>query len=271
MTKRTSMCGWLVGCGLVVLTALPVRALDVKGVITRTDDKQFEGVIRWKGVAKVYVVSQNNIDFEIAPDKVRDISVAEPAGYREAVRAVQDGKLPQAIATLHKLADDYAMLQWDVPATRWLAEAHIKDGKPDLAIRACEQVIDHKPEAALAGDLAPVYWQALLAGGRSSKLADLLDKAANAPQPDVQARVLTMRGEILRKQGDLKGALRDGYLRAIVLCPKAQAARADALYRAMTCFEELGQIAHAEKMRKLLLADYPNSDGAQRLKSGDRS
>ncbi len=271
MMKRLRMRGWLACCGVALLTALPAAALEVQGTITTTDDKSFDGVIRWKGVAKVYIVSKNNIDLEVVPGKVREITVAEPTGLREAIRAVQGGRLPQAIPVLVKLADDYAMLQWDVPATRWLAEAHLKDGKPDQAVRVCEQAVDHHPNGALDGELAPVYWRALLAAGRGSKLADLLDKAAGAAAPETQARAWTMRGEILRKQGDLKGALRDGYLRAIVLYPKTPVARAEALYRAMSCFEELGQLAYAEKMRKHLLTEYPDSEGAQRLKSGDRS
>jgi TolA-binding protein len=271
MSNKMRFGRWLALGGLALLAACPAAAREVQGRLSTTDDKTCDGTIRWKGVAKVYIVSKNNIDLEVPPNKVRAIAVPEPTELRAAIRDVQEGRLPRAIAALSKIVDDYAMLQWDLSAARWLAEAHLKDGKPDVAARACEKVIADHPDAGVEGELAPVYWRALLAAGRSSKLNELLDKAAASEQPETQARALTLRGEILRKQGDLKAALRDGYLRAIVLYPKNVTARAEALYRAQSAFDELGQISYAEKTRRQLLTEYPNSEGAQKLRAGERS
>ena len=42
----------------------------------------------------------------------------------------------------------------------------------------------------------------------------------------------------------------------------------EALYKAAKCFEEKGQHSYAEKMRKELLSSYPQSEYAQRVRSG---
>jgi TolA-binding protein len=257
---------WLLGAALS-------WAIEARGYIVKKDDRRFDGMIRWKASSRIYIVTlagPTAVDFEVAPADVKELRIAEPAGLREAIKAAQDGRNDAALPALEKIAQDYAMLQWDEPATRWLAECLLRDGKADQAVKTCERVTDRKPDAGFAGDLAPVYWRALMAAGRTARLGDLLDAADKSPLPELQARGLIMRGELLRKQGDLKTALRDGYLRAIVLCDRAKAARAEALFRAISCFEELGQVSHAERMRKVLQTEHPDSEWAQRLKAGAR-
>ena len=109
---------WWAGAMLALgLAASPAWAVDARGVITTTDDRTIDGVIRWKGVAKVYIVARNdNIELEVPPSKVKAIRVAKPAGFDEAVKAVQENRLQEAIPVLDKLAQDYVMLQWDGPA-----------------------------------------------------------------------------------------------------------------------------------------------------------
>ncbi len=269
---------------LLLLTAGSVQAAaEAPGEIINTEGKSFKGVIRWKALTKVYIVKSSTgaaggnaaIELEVPLATVKAIAVAEPAEYRPAVQLFRENKFPLAIAALDKLVQEYAMLQWDVPATRWLAEAYLRDGKPDPAVRACERVIDKRPELALGGEVAPAYWQALLSAGRNNKLEDLLVAAAKSGMADGQARANILRGELLRKQNKSKDALRDGYLRTVVLFkgwpqPLVREARAEALFKAAQCFDDLGQIAPATKMRTICMNEHPESDWARRLKSGDR-
>lgn len=237
-------------CGGILLAVWPLAAADITAVIVNTDNKAFEGVVCWKTTAKVYVITtKNQMEFEIAPDKVKEMRVAEPAGLREAIKAVQEGKVQKAIPVLDNIAQEYFMLlPWDERATRWLAEAHVKNGSPLDAVKACERIIDAR-SAAATGELCLAYWQALLAAGRNAKLTDQLDAAAKSTSPTVQARVYIMRGDILEKRNNLKDALREGYLRAVVLCPGARAARAEAIQRAAACFDKAGQGPHASRLR----------------------
>ncbi|MFZ4398224.1 MAG: tetratricopeptide repeat protein [Kiritimatiellia bacterium] len=267
---------------LLFLTAGSVQAgVEAQGEIITTDKpaKEFKGLVRWNATKKVYIVKTLSgataIEFEVAGTSVKSLAVAEPADIRQAVQSVRDNKLPQAIVALDKLAQDYLMLQWDMVATRWLAEAYIRDGKPDLAVRACERVTDKRPDAAISGEMAPWYWQALLSAGRFNKLEDLLVFAAKSPMPDGQARANIIRGELLRKQGKSKEALREGYLRTVVLFkgwrdPAVRDARAEALFKAAQCFDDLGQISPATRMRTICMNEHADSRWSGKLKAGDR-
>jgi len=283
-TKATRTRVWRIALTitLLLMTAGSVRAAaEAAGEIVNTEGKSFKGLIRYKSLNKVYIVKSSagpggaEMELEVPLATVRTLNVAEPAELRAAIQLVRDGKPQGAIPVLDKVAQEYSMLQWDVPATRWLSDAYIRDGKPEQAVRACERVIDKRPEAALSGEVAAAYWQALLAAGRNNKLEDLLALAAKSGAPDGQARANVMRGEMLRKQNKSKNALLDGYLRTIVLFkgwrdPLVREARAEALFKAAECFDDLGMIAPATKMRTLCIGEHADSDWARRLKAGER-
>ena len=66
-----------------------------------------------------------------------------------------------------------------------------------------------------------------------------------------------MRGDIIVSTSNdapdkLKDALRDGYLRVVLMYGDADCARerAEACLKAATCFDKLGQSARAEKLRQ---------------------
>lgn len=269
MGKRA---GWAGAALLLLLLGVgPARAVDASGVIWNAENKAFEGVVRWKGVTKVYTVTmKNGVELEIPLKDVDHMRIAEPAGFKAAVEQVREGKGAQAIPVLDQMAQDYAMLQWDVAATRWLAEACLRGGKPDKAVSGCERVIERKPDAAVIGEMAPVYWQALLAAGRNAKLDEVLTAAGKSTNPEALARIYLMRGDMLKKQNDPAGALREGYLRTVVLCPTARGPRAEALFKASKELDELGQVNQAGGLRGILLREYADSEWAQRVRAGDR-
>ncbi len=255
---------------------------EAPGEIMNTEGKSFKGLLRWKSLNRVYMVksggvnSATAVEFEVPLNMVKTLRVAEPAEFAQANKLLQENKLPQAIAVLDKLAQDYAMLNWDLRATRWLAEAYLRDGKAVEAVRACERVMDKRKELALSGEVAPSYWQALLAAGRFNRLEELLDLAAKSAAPEGLARAYILRGELWRKQGKQKEALRDGYLRTVVLYkearePVVREARAEALYKAAQCLDELGQLQRATEMRTKCLNEHGESVWAQRVKAGERS
>lgn len=255
-------------------------AAEAEGTIINTEDKPFKGLVSYKSLSKVYIVKTTGaggavLELEVPLATVKSLAVAEPPALRPAVQQVREGKFQAAIPVLDNLAQDYILLQWDVPATRWLVEAYLRDGKPDKAVRACDRVIDKRPEAALSGELGPIYWQALLAAGQNNKLDDQLTAAAKSPSPEAQARANIMRGEVLRKQSKSKDALRDGYLRTVVLFkwsrdPGVRDARAEALFKAAECFDDLGTIQAASNLRKICMTEHAESEWARRLKAGER-
>ena len=244
-------------------------AADVTGTLVTKDDKSFTGVIKWRGSARVYVITTDKkIDLEFAPAQVKEVSIPEPAGFKDAQKAVQEGRPQQAIPVLERIAQDYAMLQWDEPAARSLAEAYLSSGDTAGALRACDKVISAKPDAAYAGEMAPLYWQALLKSGKTSKLEDLLDQAVKTGAPEAAAFALIMRGDALTAKGDFKAALKDGYLRVVTLYRAVRGAQPEALYKAAKAFEQLNQPTRADTMRKQLLTEFGSSDWANQVKGG---
>ena len=251
------------------LAAGAAQALDVTGSLVTKDEKSFTGVIKWKGgTVRVYVVTAGKIDVEFSREQIKELSIPEPAGYKEAVKAVQEGHPQQAIPVLDRIAQDYVMLQWDEPATRVLAEAYLGSGDTAGALRACEKVIAAKPEAAYSGEMAPLYWQALLKSGKTSKLEDLLEQAIKSGSEEATASALIMRGDALSAKGDFKAALKDGYLRVITLYRAVRPAQPEALFKAAKALDQMNQAPRAETMRKQLLTEFGSSDWALQVKGG---
>ena len=250
---------------LAVCTA---QAIDVTGSIVTKDEKQFNGVIKWRGASRVYVISTGKTDLELAPAQIKEMNIPEPAGYRDAIKAIQEGRPQQAIPALERIAQDYVMLQWDEPVTRALAEAYLGKGDLPGALKACDKVINAKPEAAYTGAMAPLYWQVLLKSDKTSKLEDLLEQAIKTSDAETTASALIMRGDMLTAKGDFKTALKDGYLRVITLFRAVRAVQPEALFKAAKAFDQMNQPGRAETMRKQLLTEFGGSEWAAQIKGG---
>jgi len=271
--KKTMRRVAAIGCAAVVTLAVSRAPADVPGSVMTMDEKVFTGTIGWKSAARKFVVtittsSRQQIETELAPEQVKKMLIAKPRGFDEAAQAVQAGKGEGAIPILDKIAQDYAMLQWDEPATRWLVEAYMQKGEPANAVKAAERIIALRPETGYKGDMAVTYWQALLKSDRAAKLEGLLDDAVKSGQREASAYALILRGDLILKRGDskenLEAALRDGYLRVITLFRAVRAAQPEALYKTAKCLEKLGQTARAGEQMDLLRKDFAASEWARK-------
>jgi len=241
---------------------------QIQGTIVNTDGKAFPGLLKWKAQAKAYNVTANNMDMEIPLASVADIQVAKPKDLDNAEKQVAAGNSAVAIPLLEKVSKDYFMLKWDKPAIRLLAEAYLKSGETDKAIKICENIGNADPNALTLGEIAPMYWQALLKANRTAKVEELVVKAIKSGDRVASAFALIMRGDLVLATGDtpenaLK-ALRDGYLRVVLLYKSEAEAQPEALYKAAKCFEKAGQASRAEQMRNDLKKGFPTSPWAQK-------
>ena len=258
--------------GMVALTATLIAssAAAVQGVITMPNGQQRPGEIKWLPRDKAYGITMagQNIELTMKPDEIADLQIPRPAELDTAINAMQQGNAAAAIPVLEKIANDYLMLKWDGPATRYLAEALVQAGKADEAIRVCEKVVAANPEAAYLGEMAPAYWQALLKRDRVSKVEELLAKAIKTGDRTASARALVMRGDLILAGGDTaenaKRALRDGFLRVVTLYTSERAVQPEALYKAAKCFEKMGQTGRADKYRTQLKGEYGASEWARK-------
>ncbi len=265
---KTSTHTGVVALALTLFTAGAAMA-QIAGSIMTTENKTMEGVIKWKVREKVYAITaKNNVELELAPANIKEMQIPKPKELDAAIASVQQGSAAAAIPILEKIAADYLMMQWDTVATRLLADAYVKAGEPEKAIRVCEKVIASNPEAAYLGEMAPAYWQALLKANRTSKVEDLLAKAVKSGSRESSAFALTMRGDVILASGETneiaKKALRDGYLRVVTLYKSEKAAQPEALYKAAKCFEKLGQSSRADQMRTTLKSEFASSEWARK-------
>ena len=260
-----------------VVTALAALASAavfgaVTGSITTEGGATQKGVIRWSMRDKAYAVMKGNTEIQVKPADVAEIAIDKPAGYDEAVAQVQKGKGEAAIPALQQIVREYRHLQWDKIAGRYLAEAYLSAGKANDALRACETIIDDDATAAYTGELAPAYWSALLALGRKAKLEAQLEKAAKSGDRFSVGAALTLRGDVILKEGAESNdapnkAPTDGYLRVVFLYADDEVAdrlRPEALYKAAHCFDKLGQSGRADAMRTELKQNYAASPWAAR-------
>ncbi len=243
---------------------------DVPGAITTESGETHKGNIRWSTREKAYIVTKGNVELQVKETDVAALDIDEPAGFSAAVQQVEKGQGAAAIPALQKIANEFKHLQWDKPAGRYLAEAYIAAGKAEDALKTCQGIISGEPSAAYKGELAPAYWNALLALKKTSALEAALAKAAKSGDRFSSGAALILRGDIIMTGGNesndaAKKALTDGYLRVVYLYRDAEVAaklQPEALYKAARCFEKLGQSGRADSMRSDLKKNYASSPWA---------
>ena len=239
--------------GLVMAAA--ASAFAIQGSIS-TDSETVTGDIKWHARDKKYIIEKGKITKEFELAKVTGLDIPKPKGYDSAVQSVEAGQGAAAVATLTKIVTDYRMLQWDKPAGRYLALAHLAAGNAKKAFDVCAPIVAEDKDAGWTGDLAAAYWQALLKLGKTDQLEGLLKKAASSGNRQSSAAALVMRGDIIVQGSNdageaLKQALRDGYMRVVLMYQDqdCRRERAEAMRKAATCFDKLGQAARAEQLR----------------------
>ena len=235
-------------------------AFAIQGTLS-TESETLSGDIKWQSRSKQYVVSvkkgQTMVDMERKLEDVTRLDIPKPAGYDKAVQAVEAGQgAASAIPVLAKVVSDYRMLVWDKPAGRYLALAYLASGNAQKAYEVCVPIVSEDKSAGYTGDLAAAYWQALLKLGKRDQLEGLIKKAASSGDRPASAAALVMRGDIIVAGSndapeELKKALRDGYLRVVLMYPDEDCRREqrEAMLKAATCFDKLGQKQRGENLR----------------------
>ena len=264
----------LIICAVCTFAALATLTANgaVTGSLKLENDDVLKGAIRWSSREKAYVVTKGKIEQQFKAAEIAEINIDKPETFDAAVAQVAKGQGAAAIPALQKIVKEYAHLQWDKAAGRYLAEAYLAADKPDDALKACKDIIDGEPSAAYRGDLAPAYWSALLRLNRRAPLEKSLEKAMKSEDRFARGSALIMLGDIAMKDGKesadaCKKALTDGYLRVVFLYKDADVAaklQPEALYKAAHCFDKLSQSGRADFMRTELKRTYASSPWANK-------
>ena len=232
-------------------------AFAIQGSVS-TEVETVEGDVKWHARDKKYVIEKGKITKEFNLADVTSLDIPKPAGYDKAVSAVEGGQGAAAIPVLSKIVSEYRMLQWDKPAGRYLAMAYIASGNAQKAYDVCSPIVAEDRSAGWSGELAAAYWQALLKTGKRDQLETLLKKAATSGDRVASAAAFVMRGDIIVAASNdapeqLKKALRDGYMRVVLMYQDAECARErrEAIMKAAACFDKMGQPARAEALKAM--------------------
>ncbi len=256
---------------LVALLVAGTSDAAVKAIITKTGTGQkLKGMVKWQGTTKQYVIQPDGspVQYKLSPSDVADIQVARPTDLDPAIKQVQAGRYGAALPVLEKVMKDYTMLQYDVVAAQYLAQAYLNTKDPRKAVSMCDRVMNSNPQAGEEPGFAGIYWQALLDTEQYVKLDKALKIAIQGESRELAAVAQLRRGDIAKQKGKLDDALIDGYLRTVVFFRSIKSVQPEALFKAAKCFEEKGQHSYAEKMRKELMSGYPQSDYARQVRSG---
>lgn len=248
----------------LLLTALAVCTMSsvwaVQGVIYAKGSER-KGEIRYRARDKMYLVtvqrrSGSPIEIELAASDVTRLDIPKPKDLDRAAEMVAKGQGIAAINILKGIVSEYKKLNWDLPAGRYLVEAYLQANNPKEAIDVAQQIIRDDKRAAIQGDLAPAYWQALLKLGKIEQLENLLSAAAKSGDRRSSASAFILRGDIILSQNgkdpaSLKRALTDGYLRtSLMYCEEeCKDIRVEAMNKAAKCLDDLGWAERAENIR----------------------
>lgn len=270
--NKTSIKGTLgrsIACFMAVMLMHATKGLgDVRGTIIQTDGGKVSGDIRWQPASKAYAYTKGNVTARVKLSNVAEIRVRRPAELDAAIDKVRSGQYAGAIPTLEKIMKTYTMLQWDLTAARWLAEAYLKTGNAKKSYAVAEKVINSRFSSQVPGGIYDFYCDALLQTDQFAKLKRILKRMIEEGDREQAALAQVMRGDIDMKKGNFRDALLNGYLRTVVLFNRVKQVQPKALFKAVRCFEELGETSHAEEMRKILLAKFPLDPYADKIRSG---
>ena len=261
---------------IIILGAL--AAFTAMGAVTGTivleNGEKLVGTVSWSKRDQEYQmkVKGASVNRGIKETEISEIVIDKPAALDAAIDQVAKGEAAAAIPVLQKVVQEYAHLQWDKVAGRYLAEAYVDADKSRDAEGVCDGIIKGEKSAAYRGELAPVYWKVLLKLNQRSKLVKLLEKAEQGNDRYSRGAALIMRGDIVIHDGNesvdaCKKALTDGYLRVVFLYTDEEIAgklQPEALYKAARCFEKLNRNGPANKMRTELKSTYASSSWAKK-------
>jgi TolA-binding protein len=268
--ERPAVAGRLTLCLLVLLVCVSAADAGIMARIYKAGGRQapLQGETRWLGASKVYKIKIQGQEFTIPLNQVDRVEAVKPPQIDEAIKNVKMGRFSSAIPVLKDIQKDYAMLQWDVPATRWLAQAYMGGNDVDNAYSAVSQLKRTNPDALRAPDFFKVYCQILISKNLFGEVENMLsDFIANSEDRNIVAVATMMRGDMAMKKGDYKAALLDGYLRTVYFYQNVTAVQPEALLKTVQCFQKLGDPTKGDKFRSMLLARFPNTPEAREAQS----
>jgi TolA-binding protein len=265
--KTLAWCVWLLLINVIILTGNLALAVVVSGEIIKKDGQRLRGNISYSASSRSYSVTSGNMTLTVQASDVAKVVVTKPKELDAAISKVKAGQYAVAVNELRAIMAEYKGLGWDNEAARWMLECYLKLKNPGEVERIYDLIKESDPDRELPEYLVRLYWDALIELKKFAKLEKEISLLIGTGSRKLSALACLVRGDIRYKQGKQKEALVDGYLRVALLYKDIKELQPEALKKCVKCFKELGQHSYAEKMRKILLTDFPQSKEAEELKT----
>jgi len=233
-----------------VIAATAVPAGESKPVLKQIGrPAEFVDAIQYRPFSEEYIVTKRSAVFRVPAKNVEYARSVKPGDLDSAVRA-------RNAAVLERIRKKHRGLGWDTVALRHLVPIYISKKQPGLAINAFEDLRDRT--TAIPTDLYRQYLDALKAAGKNATLQEELENLMSTGPRDLAAMANIMRGDMLMKEGQVRLALVDGYLRTAVLFRNVKDQRRETLEKTIAALEQLHD-RRAEKFRQQLKREFPDS------------
>lgn len=242
-------------------------AAQAPGTIYKKDGGKASGNIRYLQSSKMYEIQVGNVSVKVAEREIARLNIRKPAEIDKAAKLMGRNQYSSAIPLLKRVQRQYKNLQWDEYALRGLAECYFNSGMESEGIKMVEEAMKFGG-GSLSPGVVNKYWDALIKQKQYAKLERSIETIIATGSRDVAAVAQIKRGDMLKDRGQMKEAAVDGYLRTVVFFEEQKKAREEAVYKAMKVFQDLGQQTYADKMRKILMKDYPTGKWAKKAQSG---
>lgn len=240
---------------------------QITGTLIKTDGGQLQGAIRYLPSTKAYEITAGTASLRVPENQVARLNIPAPKEATQAAQLMRGKNYAQALPLLETVYRTYKNLQWDKQVAPSLAECYLNTGRDNEAIKMVKDMMDAGGEH-LTAELFNMYCDTLIKKKMYGDVELAIGKVVQMGARDAAAAAQVKRGDVLKERGKLKEALVDGYLRTVMLYSEIKSVRPEAVYKAMVCFTDLGQQSYAEKMRKILLAEFPNDKYTARVRSG---
>jgi tetratricopeptide (TPR) repeat protein len=253
---------------MFLLCPVMETAAQVKGTIYKTDGGKVSGMIRYVKTGKKYEIQQEKIQMSIPEAQVMRLDIVKPTDIDAAYKQVKAKQFGAAVPVLERIVTTYQNLQWDEHAAPLLAECYLGMSQDQKAIDMVKKMLDAGGKGVTA-ELFGLYLDALVRQGKLAEAEQVINKVIESGARDASASAQIKRGDVLKQKGKVKEALVDGYLRTIFMFSEIRGVREEALYKAVVAFTDLGQQSNADKMRKILLAEFPAGTYSAKLKGSN--
>ena len=179
----------------------------------------------------------------------------KPAEYDQAVAARNAKKYDDAVKLLEGVVARFRYLEWDVEASKLLAQILLEKGDAEAAVLAYDKLFLLSPEAKQNADVAWSHRRAMLQAKQYPALIRQLDAVAAAGNRADAARAQIMRGDIQISQNNVELAALD-YLRTAILFQDIKDAviQGEAHFKAAAALEQMRDPRAKDLYKKVVSA-----------------